>query len=100
MKGNAGSLKTPCPFYIDNNTTMPSQTTTPSPYTVEINQDGQELTVCYWCFDSEAEARQFFNLLKNGCTAYPLTVALLDSKDQLIEAWTVGDEYTSSEPLA
>ena len=78
---------------------MPSQTTTPYPYTVEMTQDGQELITCYWCFDSEAEAKQFFNLLKNGCTAYPITVALLNSKNQLIEAWTVGDEYTPSELL-
>ena len=66
-------------------------------YSVEMDKAGEELLICYWCFDTLEEAQNFLNKLKNGCTALPVTLSLYDAKQQLLEAWAVGDEFKPSE---
>ena len=68
-------------------------------YSVEMDKAGEELLICYWCFDTLEEAQNFLNRLKNGCTALPVTLSLYDAKQQLLEAWVVGDEFQPSERL-
>lgn len=68
-------------------------------YTIEMDKAGEELLICYWCFDTLEEAQEFLSTLKNGCTTFHVTLSLYDAKQQLIEAWTVGDEYQSSKEL-
>ena len=68
-------------------------------YTVEMDKAGEELLICYWCFDTLEEAQVFLNMLKNGCTALPVALSLHDAKQQLLEAWAVGDENQPSKQL-
>ena len=68
-------------------------------YSIEMDKAGEELVICYWCFDTLEEAQEFLNRLKNGCTALPVTLSLYDATQRLIEAWAIGDEYQSSERL-
>ncbi|MCI5092683.1 hypothetical protein [Phaeodactylibacter sp.] len=68
-------------------------------YSVEMDKAGEELLICYWCFDTLEEAQNFLNRLKNGCTALPITLSLYDAKQQLLEAWAVGDESQPSKQL-
>ena len=68
-------------------------------YSIEMDKAGEELLICYWCFDTLEEAQNFLNRLKNGCTALPITLSLYDAKQQLLEAWAVGDESQPSKQL-
>ncbi len=68
-------------------------------YSVEMDKAGEELLICYWCFDTLEEAQGFLSTLKNGCTAFRVTLSLYDAKQQLLEAWTIGDEYQPSTQL-
>ncbi|MCG8328669.1 MAG: hypothetical protein MI974_13345 [Chitinophagales bacterium] len=33
-------------------------------YSIEMNKTGEELVICYWCFDTLKEAKAFLNGLK------------------------------------
>ena len=68
-------------------------------YSIEMNKTGEELVICYWCFDTLKAAKTFLNGLKNGCTAQNVTLSLYDAKQNLIEAWAIGDEYQASKRL-
>ena len=68
-------------------------------YSVEMDKAGEELLICYWCFDTLEEAQDFLNRLKNGCTALPVTLSLYDAKQRLLEAWAIGDEFQASQRL-
>lgn len=62
-------------------------------YTIEINKAGDELSVCYWTFDTLEAAKSLLNVLKTGCTAYAVSVSITDEKQKLIDAWRMGDEF-------
>jgi hypothetical protein len=62
-------------------------------YTIGLQKAGDELSVCYWAFDRLEDAQSFMNLLKRGCTAYDVSIALTDEKLKLIDAWRMGDEF-------
>jgi hypothetical protein len=66
-------------------------------YSVEMDKAGEEFLICYWCFDTLEEAQEFLTVLKNGCTALPVTLSLYDAKQKLLEAWKIGDEFQPSE---
>lgn len=63
-----------------------------------MNKGGDELSVCYWCFDELAEARQFFEQLKRGCTAYNVRITFANNL-QILEEWAIGDEFSSTRRL-
>lgn len=64
-----------------------------------MDKAGEELLICYWCFDTLVEAQKFLNRLKNGCTALHVKLSMYDAKHQLLEAWAVGDENQPSKQL-
>jgi hypothetical protein len=62
-------------------------------YSVEMDKAGEELSICYWCFDTLEEAQDFLNKLKNGCTVHNVTIAIFDQKHTFLKGWKLGDEY-------
>lgn len=61
-------------------------------YTVTLDKVGDELSVCYWTFDTLEAAKSFLNVLKRGCTAYEVSVSITDNSLNLVEGWRMGDE--------
>ncbi|MGH1434904.1 MAG: hypothetical protein ACRBG0_10640 [Lewinella sp.] len=64
-------------------------------YSVEMDKAGEELLICYWCFDTLEEAQDFLNRLKNGCTAHAVTIAIFDRMHNFLDGWKLGGEYNA-----
>lgn len=61
-------------------------------YTVELDKAGDKLNVCYWLADTLEQAQSLLQQLKNGCTAYDVTLTIRDSNSRKIESWKLGNE--------
>ena len=53
-------------------------------YTVEMDKAGEELLICYWCFDTLEEAQVFLNMLKLLFLAFLIFVGYIVFKAYLI----------------
>ena len=62
-------------------------------YTIEMNKTGEELLICYWCFDQISGAQQFLECLKTACTAHNMSIAIFNKNHEFILGWQLGDEY-------
>lgn len=68
-------------------------------YTVSMTINPEQPNLAYWMCDTLAEARQLFDFLKKGMTAYTITLHLTD-RDGItdLECFRMGDEERAATP--